>query len=157
MLPPATSSQRKVAIAIDSTGLKVYGEGEWKVRRHGACKRRTWRKPHIGIDVQTQEIVLAELTSNSEDDAAVAAELLQGQSDRPSSFRGDGAYGDFKLRETLGNQVKQIIPPPKDVMVRRDTKEKPLAEYLQQWNEAVAFIEQQSLENKRRLPLAKFE
>ena len=139
----ALSSQRKVAIAIDSTGLKVYGEGEWKVRKHGASKRRTWRKLHIGIDVDTQEIVLVELTPNSEDDAAVAARLLQGRSDKLSSFRGDGAYDDFKLRETLGHEVKQIIPPPRDALVRKGTSNKPLPEYLRQRNEAVAFIGQQ--------------
>jgi hypothetical protein len=30
-------------VVIDSTGIKVYGEGEWKVRQHGVSKRRTWR------------------------------------------------------------------------------------------------------------------
>ncbi len=30
-------------IAIDSTGLKVLGEGEWKVKNHGNEKRRAWR------------------------------------------------------------------------------------------------------------------
>jgi len=28
-------------VVIDSSGLKVYGEGEWKVRQHGYSKRRT--------------------------------------------------------------------------------------------------------------------
>ncbi len=139
----ALSTPRKVAIALDSTGLKVYGEGEWKVRKHGASKRRTWRKLHIGIDVHTQEIVWVELTTNAEDDAQVATKLLKGQKDKLSSFRGDGAYDDFKLRETLGNAVKQIIPPPKDAVVRKDTKKKPLPAYLQQRNQAVAFIQQQ--------------
>ena len=37
-------------IVFDSTGLKVYGEGEWKVRKHGYNKRRTWRKLHLGVD-----------------------------------------------------------------------------------------------------------
>lgn len=68
----ALAGNSKIDIALDSTGLKVYGEGEWKVRKHGASKRRTWRKLHIGIDVATQQIVLVELTTNSEDDAAVA-------------------------------------------------------------------------------------
>ena len=29
-------------IVMDSTGLKIFGEGEWKVRTHGKSKRRTW-------------------------------------------------------------------------------------------------------------------
>jgi hypothetical protein len=118
----ALSKERKIAIAIDSTGLKVYGEGEWKVRKHGAAKRRTWRKLHIGIDVHTQEIVWVELTTNADDDAQIATKLLKEHSDKLSSFRGDGAYDDFKLRQALGNGVKQIIPPPKDAVVRKGTK-----------------------------------
>ena len=37
-------------IVMDSTGLKIYGEGEWKVRMHGVSKRRTWRKLHVGAN-----------------------------------------------------------------------------------------------------------
>jgi hypothetical protein len=55
---------------FDSSGLKVYGEGEWKVRQHGADKRRTWRKFHIALDPDSQEIVLSELTPASTADAA---------------------------------------------------------------------------------------
>jgi IS5 family transposase len=138
----ALAGNKKIDIAIDSTGLKVYGEGEWKVRKHGASKRRTWRKLTIGIDVDTQEIVLVELTTNAADDAATANSMLQGKVDKLKSFRGDGAYDDFNLREILGNQVEQIIPPPRDAVMHKGTKKKPVAAYLQQRNQAVAFIEQ---------------
>ena len=37
-------------IVVDSTGVKVYGEGEWKTRQHGISKRRTWRKLHLGVE-----------------------------------------------------------------------------------------------------------
>ncbi|MBL4557801.1 MAG: transposase [Rhodobacteraceae bacterium] len=37
-------------LAVDATGLKVYGEGEWKVRVHGKDKRRVWRKLHLAVD-----------------------------------------------------------------------------------------------------------
>lgn len=139
----ALTSGRKLDLALDSTGLKVYGEGEWKVRKHGASKRRTWRKLPIGIDVHTQEIVSVELTTNSEDDAAVASKLLQGKTGQLNSFRGDGAYDDFKLRELLGQQVQQIIPPPKDAVVHAASKRQPAPAYLQQRNEAVALIAEQ--------------
>ena len=36
-------SKKPIYVVIDSTGLKVYGEGEWKTRKHGVGKRRTWR------------------------------------------------------------------------------------------------------------------
>lgn len=53
-----------ISIAIDSSGLKVYGEGECKVRIHGYGKRRTWRKFHIAIDVDTQLIHGVTVTTN---------------------------------------------------------------------------------------------
>jgi hypothetical protein len=51
VLPKQTSGH--IDIVMDSTGLKVYGQGEWKVRTHGKSKRRTWRKLHIGVDRQS--------------------------------------------------------------------------------------------------------
>jgi Transposase DDE domain len=49
---------------IDSTGVRVYGEGEWKTRQHGVSKRRTWRKLHLPLDEATGEI-LAVVASGS--------------------------------------------------------------------------------------------
>jgi len=137
----ALTGTKKIDLALDSTGLKVYGDGEWKVRKHGASKRRTWRKLHIGIDEQTQEIVCVELTTNGKDDAAVAGKMLQGKTEKLKSFRGDGAYDDFAFREILGRGVRQIIPPPKDAVLQHGPKKKPVPDYLQQRNQAVAFIQ----------------
>ena len=43
---PRKERQKPIHLVVDSTGLKIYGEGEWKVRQHGAGKRRTRRKVH---------------------------------------------------------------------------------------------------------------
>jgi len=51
-------------VIFDSTGVKVYGEGEWKVRKHGYTKRRTWRKIHIGRCAKTGQIVASAMSSN---------------------------------------------------------------------------------------------
>jgi hypothetical protein len=59
-------------IVMDSTGLKIYREGEWKIRMHGVLKRRTWRKLQVGTnseDGEIQAVILAE--NNVSDDAAV--------------------------------------------------------------------------------------
>ncbi len=142
----ALKGTKKINLALDSTGLKVYGEGEWKVRKHGMSKRRTWRKLHMGIDVETQEIVCAELTTNGQDDAAVAGKMLQGKVAQLSSFRGDGAYDDFAFREILGSGVRQIIPPSKDAVGHPGTKKKPVKAYLHQRNEAVKYIQEHERE-----------
>jgi hypothetical protein len=130
-------------VGIDSTGLKVYGEGEWKVRKHGWSKHRTWRKLHICIDLNTQEILSVELAGNNEDDASVGSRMLKGQTDRIEKFAGDGAYDDFAFRQILGASVKQIIPPPKNGVIQKDTNKKPLPDYLYQRNEAIQEINQQ--------------
>ncbi len=49
-------------LVVDAIGLKVYGEGEWKMRKHGKEKRRTWRKLHIAIGTRTHEVIAAEVS-----------------------------------------------------------------------------------------------
>jgi len=62
---PTSSKTSPIHLVIDSTGLKVYGEGEWKQRIHGKQKRRTWRKLHLGVDSDTGEITAVTLTDNT--------------------------------------------------------------------------------------------
>jgi hypothetical protein len=47
-------------LVVDSTGLKIFGEGEWKMRTHGKQKRRTWRKYHVSVDPATHEVTAIE-------------------------------------------------------------------------------------------------
>ena len=54
---------------IDSTGLKVFGEGEWKVKKHGKERRRIWRKLHLAVDSKTHEIICADLSLNNVTDS----------------------------------------------------------------------------------------
>lgn len=58
------SKGENIDVVIDSTGLKVYGEEEWKVRTHGVSKRLTWRKIHLGIDPKSKEILASVITTN---------------------------------------------------------------------------------------------
>ena len=48
-------------LVIDATGLKVFGEGEWKQRKHGKSQRRIWRKLHLAVDAHTHEVIAAAL------------------------------------------------------------------------------------------------
>jgi hypothetical protein len=131
-----------LVIGMDSIGLKVCGESEWKVRKHGWSRHRTWRKLHICIDLITREILSVELTGNNEDDASVGIRMLKGESARIKSFKGDGAYDKFGFREVLGHDVEQVIPPPKNAAVCLSRKKKPLPEHLIQRNEAVKYIQE---------------
>jgi hypothetical protein len=49
-------------LLVDSTGIKMTGEGEWKTRKHAASCRRQWRRVHLGIDAETMEIRAIEIT-----------------------------------------------------------------------------------------------
>jgi hypothetical protein len=77
---------------LDATELRVYDEGEWKVRRHGADKRRTWRKLHLGIDTRTQHIICAEQSLESVGDNEVLPVMLNKLRRKIDSVSGDGAY-----------------------------------------------------------------
>lgn len=133
-------SGENLSVGIDSTGLKVYGEGEWKVRKHGWSKHRTWSKLHVCIDLDTQELLSVELTGNEEDDASVGSRMLKGRTGNIGSFHGDGAYDKFGFRQVLGHHVEQIIPPPKNAVVQKAKGKEPFPDYLAQRNRAVEYI-----------------
>ena len=102
-------------LVLDSTGLKVYGEGEWKVRQHGYSKRRTWRKIHLSVDAASGEIQAALLTEAGVHDAQAVPELLA-QIERPLvSAAGDGAYDRANVYTALNahSPEAQINIPPR--------------------------------------------
>jgi hypothetical protein len=107
-------------IVMDSSGLKIYGEGEWKVRSHGKSKRRTWRKLHVGVDPQSGEIQAAALTTNSVSDSQMVASLLA-QIEQPiERFAGDGSYDKRTVYDSLQQQAPEatiLIPPRKNARI----------------------------------------
>ena len=112
--------QGKIDVIIDSTGLKVFGEGEWKTRTHGKSKRRTWRKLHLMIDENTQEIVAESLTDNSVHDSEMVGPLLKKTRNPLRRFYGDGAYDKWNVRNELEQRgVEQVIPPRKNAVIKR--------------------------------------
>jgi len=103
---------------VDSSGLKVYGEGEWKVRKHGYSKRRTWRKFHLAIS-PNGEIRASKLTDNNIDDASVVSDLLDQENNPIEKFVGDGAYDKSKVYDVcLKKKIKEfLIPPQKNAKI----------------------------------------
>jgi len=107
--------QETIDLVLDSSGLKVYGEGEWKVRMHGASKRRTWRKIHLGINPATGDIEAVELTDNSIDDASMVKSLLDQTEKEINRLGADGAYDKRKVYEELGKRsIKEVLIPPRE-------------------------------------------
>jgi len=109
-----------IDVVVDSTGLKVFGEGEWKMRTHGKSKRRTWRKLHLTVNPETQEIEAEVLTENSGHDADQVEGMLDQVTGPIHRFHGDGSYDPWKVRETLTKRgIAQIIPPRHDAKIKR--------------------------------------
>ena len=73
---PYRGSEGPLHLLVDSTGIKVEGEGEWNARKHGGAKRRVWRKIHIGTDEQTLEIRAAEFTTSDVGDAPFVGQTV---------------------------------------------------------------------------------
>ena len=106
--------QKAKHIVVDSTGLKVYGEGEWKVRQHGSSKRRTWRKLHLSVNETTHSIEAVVLTEASVDDAEAGKELLEATDDPIEQVSGDGGYDKRKFYEACQQrEVKRVAIPPR--------------------------------------------
>jgi IS5 family transposase len=104
-------------IVVDSTGLKVYGEGEWKVRKYGAGKHRTWMKVHIAANGQTQQIEAVVVTTNAVDDATEVGSLLSQITKPVERFIADGAYDKDKVRKQLYKEnIMQVIPPQRNAV-----------------------------------------
>lgn len=115
------SRKNATNVVIDSTGLKVYGEGEWKVRLHGYSKRRTWRKLHLAVCPDSNEIIFEILTENKIADCEVYPELLKAMPKSVKYTYGDGAYDTERCyAANVKHGSTPIIPPNKNAVIRVD-------------------------------------
>ncbi len=115
---PRQSCDEGLDIVVDSTGMKVYGEGEWKVRQHGYTKRRTWRKLHLAIDSETQGIEAAVLTTNDFKDSEVLPDLMEQIEGKVKQLSGDGGYDSHETYEYIASLgASPVIPPRKDAFI----------------------------------------
>jgi transposase len=105
-------------VVVDSTGVKVYGEGEWKTRQHGISKRRTWRKLHLGVDEETGEILAAVVTTNDVHDGEVLGDVLEQIEENIEQVSTDGAYDHRHCYDDITQRgAKPVIPPRKDAVI----------------------------------------
>ena len=115
------SRKRITDIVIDSTGVKVYGKGEWKVRKHGASKRRTWRKLHMAVCPDTNEVLFSLITDNSTADCKVYEHFIN---EAPKSIErsyGDGAYDvESCYKASFQHGSKLIVPLRRNAVFREN-------------------------------------
>ena len=107
-------------ILADSTGYKIFGEGEWKAYKHGRTKKRIWVKVHYAVDYVSQQIVGLTVTIHTRGDNLEAPNLLNevkknlgNKSNNIAEVDADGAYNTRALKKFVeeGCHAKLIAPP----------------------------------------------
>ena len=112
-----------VNVVIDSTGLKVFGAGEWQREKHGGKGHRTWRKLHLAVDPETGEILASELTTTEDGDASQVGPLLDQFSGSIASVTADGAYDGEPVYRAIAERdpAAAVIIPPRSTAVPSNT------------------------------------
>lgn len=112
-LPLTTTLSRHtepVHVVIDSTGLKVYGAGEWQCEKHGGRGRRTWHKLHLAVNSESGEILVSELTSHEVGDPTMVASLLDQTPGTLASVTADGAYDGESVYQAIAARQPDLPP-----------------------------------------------
>jgi len=114
ILPKRIVHDEPLHVLVDSTGVKIYGEGEWLDQKHGVRSCRRWRKLHLAVEADTHEGVAVELTPDDVGDVSVIPDLLD-QIDGPvTAMTADGAYDGQVVYDAVAERhpdAAVIIPP----------------------------------------------
>jgi transposase len=114
ILPKHIDRTEPLHLLVDSTGLKIYGEGEWLDQKHGIQSHRRWRKLHLGMDANTHEIVAVELTPDDVGDVSEIPSPLDQIDADVASMTADGAYDGEAVYDAVAERypgAAVIIPP----------------------------------------------
>src|ERR671911_2787116 len=103
-------------LLIDSTGLKMFGKGEWDSEKRGRA-RRSWRKLHLAVDAETGEIIASVLTGKEAADAGQVQVWLEQVEGEIASVMADGAYDGEPVYQAI--EARQPQAPPSIVVPPR--------------------------------------
>lgn len=120
---PRIPSEGALHILIDSTGLKVYGAGQWLEDKNGDRARRDWRKLHLAVDADNFSIVAHTLTDSHTDDPSQVGPLLSQTDDLIAQVTADGAYDGRPTYNIIASHDEGITVaiPPRVTAVAEDT------------------------------------
>ena len=132
-LPKELLEKRNVKdIVLDTTGLKVYGEGEWLAENYGGKKH--WRKLHLAMDMKTGKLILAEITHKHAHDTRYLEKALNNTNRRKGKVLFDGIADSLRCYQMSRNRNKQLLTPPKNGAIFREEPE------LKPRNDAIRII-----------------
>jgi len=108
--------QGPISVIVDSTGLKVCGQGEWHAQKHGEKKRRRWKKLHLGVADQGQ-IIASCVTDGHEQDLGQVPDLLSQIDQEIDCFIADGIDDQQPVYAAVEDHSPgaQVIVPPRKV------------------------------------------
>ena len=153
------ASEGPIDLIVDSTGLKVCGQGEWHSQKHGEKKVRRWKKLHIGVNARGR-IVASTVTESHEQDPSQVPELLSQVDDVIDRFIGDGIFDQAPVYIAVENhspEAQIIIPPRKDAVLSAMASTAPTqrdqhvlaieSEGRSSWKRTSGYYEQSQAEN----------
>ncbi len=97
-------------LVMDTTGLKVYGEGEWCTKRYGGKSK--WVKLHVGMDLNSGKLVFAEITQEHVHDTVYLEKALKKCNRKKGSVLFDGIADSKKCYEICRKHNKELLTPP---------------------------------------------
>jgi len=125
VLPKLYKGKKSLTIIVDATGMKVVGEGEWKVKIHGRGRPRKWVKVHIAIDAATQQIIGESTTESNIGDSSALKGLLEQIPGRIKQVIGDGGYDRKTARKAIKDRgANPLVPPPRNARYRNSNDER---------------------------------
>lgn len=141
-LPLLTKSRAGHVVSIDSTGLKIHGQGEWNRKKHSQKDRREWVKMHIAIDNDSMQIIAVESTADDVHDCEMFDTLIDGIPGQINKVLADGAYGTVGAYKKCNEQNIELVARPKDSDVVNQNSIEP---HILQRNKQVAYYHEKGI------------
>jgi hypothetical protein len=144
-VPLASQSPKPIKdLVFDASGLKVFGEGEWKVRTHDQDYHRAWRKLHISINADSQQVVTALLSDSRVIDSRCLPRQLKQVEGPVERVYGDGAYDSRACYRAIQQcSAREVIPPRSGSTLWQD-------DYLKDRNRNLRGVERHCLKGRKK-------
>lgn len=111
-LPNELLEKRHVTdVVLDTTGLKVYGEGEWRAEKYGG--KKAWKKLHLALDPESGKLILAEISDEYVHDTTYMEKALRRMNRRRGKILIDGIADSWRCYELAKSYGKTLLTPPK--------------------------------------------
>ncbi len=141
-LPLLTKSRAGHVVSLDSTGLKIHGQGEWNRKKHSQKDRREWVKMHLAVDNKSMQIMAVESTADDLHDCEVFDTLIDSIPEQIDKVLADGAYGTIGAYKKCNEQDIELIARPKNSDVVNQKSTEP---YILQRNKQVAYYQEKGI------------